>query len=108
MDRVTEVRLKSMGLDSLKVTSLAGLLAMEKDHGVTFLDFEGKNESGLQASGLESLSLSLDRSKAELKLYLGQITGHVINQSEVILPTQSGEMNLSKDNSSKISVEDRM
>ncbi|GMQ31589.1 hypothetical protein Aconfl_42340 [Algoriphagus confluentis] len=108
MDQVTEVRLRKMALDSLKVISTAGELVMEKDHGVKHLDFEGKNESSLLIEGIESLNLLLDQSKADLQLYLGGISGQVINRSEVTLPSQSGAMNLSKDKTSKILVEDEM
>jgi hypothetical protein len=106
LDQVEQVGLRKMGLDSLVVKAKGGFLSMDKDHGVSYLDFEGKNESRLEASGVESLSLSLDQSKAELKLYLGKISGQVVNQSEVTIPTQSGAMNLSKDKTSTIVVED--
>jgi hypothetical protein len=108
LDDVVEARIKSLPTDSLIVSARAGHLALEKDHGVTHLDFDGKNESTLQATGLESLQLSLYRSKAELKLYLGKIAGQIVNNSEVVIPTKSGEMNLTKDKTSKISVEDQM
>ncbi|WP_187177602.1 hypothetical protein [Algoriphagus sp. AK58] len=108
MDRVTEVRLRSMGLDTLKVNSIAGHLALDKDHGVKHLDFSGGNNSQLQVVGIESLNLFLDRSKADLQLYLGGISGQVTNQSEVTVPTQSGAMNLTKDKTSTIMVEDKM
>lgn len=106
IDQVSEVELLKMGLDSLKVISNAGELVLKKDHGVTHLDFVGGNNSELQVAGIESLNLFLDRSKADLQLYLGGISGKVINQSSVILPTQSGTMNLSKDKTSTIVVED--
>lgn len=104
--QVSEVELLKMGLDSLKVISNAGELVLQKDHGVTHLDFVGGNNSKLQVAGIESLNLFLDRSKADLQLYLGGISGKAINQSSVILPTQSGTMNLSKDKTSTIVVED--
>lgn len=106
IDQVSQVELLKMGLDSLKVISNAGELVLQKDHGVTHLDFVGGNDSKLQVAGIESLSLFLDRSKADLQLYLGGISGQVINKSEVTLPSQAGEMNLTKDGNSKISVED--
>jgi hypothetical protein len=106
LDDVVEVRIKSLPTDSLIVRSNKGQFILQKDHGVVHLDFEGNNDSGLQAFGLESLKLSLDRSKADLQLYLGGISGQVINRSEVTLPSQAGEMNVTKDKSSKILVED--
>jgi hypothetical protein len=106
IDQVSQVELLKMGLDSLKVISNAGELVLQKDHGVTHLDFVGGNDSKLQVAGIESLNLFLDRSKADLQLYLGGISGQVINRSEVTLPSQSGAMNLSKDKTSKILVED--
>jgi len=106
IDQVTEVRLRAMAMDSLTVKSSRGHLGLEKDHGVTHLDFEGEKDSRLQVQGIESLKLSLDHSKADLYLYLGKISGQVGNHSEVIIPTKSGEMSLTKDKSSKILVED--
>jgi hypothetical protein len=106
IDQVSEVELLRMGLDSLKVISNAGELVLQKDHGVTHLDFVGGNNSKLQVAGIESLNLFLDRSKADLQLYLGGISGQVINRSEVTIPAQSGAMNLSKDKTSTIVVED--
>lgn len=106
VEQVSEVELLRMGLDSLKVISNAGELVLQKDHGVTHLDFVGGNNSELQVAGIESLNLFLDRSKADLQLYLGGISGQVINRSEVTIPAQSGAMNLSKDKTSTIVVED--
>ncbi len=106
IDQVSQVELLKMGLDSLKVISNDGELVLQKDHGVTHLDFVGGNDSKLQVAGIESLSLFLDRSKADLQLYLGGISGQVINRSEVTIPTRSGAMNLNKDKISKILVED--
>ena len=106
IEQVSEVELLKMGLDSLKIVSNAGELVLQKDHGVTHLDFVGGNDSKLKVVGIESLNLFLDRSKADLQLYLGGISGQVINRSEVIIPAQSGEMNLSKDKTSTIVVED--
>jgi hypothetical protein len=106
IDQVSEVELLKMGLDSLKVISNAGELVLQKDHGLTHLDFVGGNNSKLQVAGIESLNLFLDRSKADLQLYLGGISGQVINRSEVTIPAQSGAMNLSKDKTSTIVVED--
>ena len=106
VDQVSEVELLKMGLDSLKVIFNAGELVLQKDHGVTHLDFVGGNNSKLQVAGIESLNLFLDRSKADLQFYLGGVSGKAINQSTVILPTQSGAMNLSKDKTSTIVVED--
>lgn len=106
IDQVSEVELLKMGLDSLKVISNAGELVLQKDHGVTHLDFVGGNNSKLQVASIESLNLFLDRSKADLQLYLGGISGQVINRSEVTIPAQSGAMNLSKDKTSTIVVED--
>lgn len=108
LDQVSEARLRGMRQDTLWVQSSAGHLALEKDHGVAHLEFDGKNESRLQAIGLESLHLSLDFSKADIYKKLGSIHGKVINQSTVILPTQSGEMNLSKDKTSTVGVEDKI
>jgi hypothetical protein len=106
IDQVSEVELLKMGLDSLNVISNAGELVLQKDHGVTHLDFVGGNNSKLQVAGIESLNLFLDRSKADLQLYLGGISGQVINRSEVTIPSKSGEMNLNKDKTSTIVVED--
>lgn len=108
IEQVSEVELLKMGLDSLKVISNAGELVLQKDHGVTHLDFVGGNNSKLQVAGIESLSLFLDRSKADLQLYLGGISGQVINRSEVTLPAQSGAMSLSKDKTSTVAVVDEM
>lgn len=108
IDQVSEVELLKMGLDSLKVISNAGELVLQKDHGVTHLDFVGGNKSKLQVTGIESLSLFLDRSKAELQLYLGGISGQAINRSEVTLPSQSGAINLTKDKTSTVAVVDEM
>ncbi|MCU0399601.1 MAG: hypothetical protein MUE75_01125 [Algoriphagus sp.] len=106
VEQVSEVELLRMGLDSLNVISNAGELVLQKDHGVTHLDFVGGNNSKLQVAGIESLNLFLDRSKADLQLYLGGISGQVINRSEVTIPSKSGEMNLNKDKTSTIVVED--
>jgi hypothetical protein len=106
LDNVVEVRIRTLPTDSLIVSAIAGHLALEKDHGVKHLDFEGEKDSRLQVLGLESLNLFLDRSKADLQLYLGGISGQVINRSEVTIPAQSGAMNLSKDKTSTIVVED--
>ncbi len=106
IDQVSEVELLRMGLDSLKVISNAGELVLQKDHWVTHLDFVGGNDSKIQVAGIQSLNLFLDRSKAELQLYLGGISGQIINQSQVTLPTKSGNMNLSNDKTSTIVVED--
>jgi hypothetical protein len=106
VEQVSEVELLRMGLDSMNVISNAGELVLQKDHGVTHLDFVGGNNSKLQVAGIESLNLFLDRSKADLQLYLGGISGQLINRSEVTIPAQSGAMNLSKDKTSTIVVED--
>ena len=106
LDQVSEARLKGVKTDTLDVQANAGHFSLGMDHGVAHLEFDGKNESRLQAVGLESLNLSLDFSKAEIDKELGAIHGQAINQSTVILPTQSGAMNLSKDKTSKILVED--
>jgi hypothetical protein len=108
LDQVSETRLKGVKADTLHVQANAGHLAMDKTHGVSHLEFNGKNESRLQSEGLGSLNLSLDFSKAEIYQDLGKINGQIINRSQVTLPTKSGEMNLSKDKTSTIVVEDGM
>lgn len=106
LDQVSEGRLKGMELDTLRVKANAGHFSLVEDHGVAHLEFDGGNDSRLQAVGLGSLNLSLDFSKAEIYQDLGKISGQIINRSQVTLPTKSGEMNLSKDKTSKILVED--
>ncbi|TFV94276.1 hypothetical protein E4S40_09580 [Algoriphagus kandeliae] len=103
---VTEVRVKEVGIDSLIVKANHGHLTMEENHGVGFLRFEGKNESRLQIMKIPALELYLDQSKAEIYKEMGDVSGNLARRSEVILPTKLGELNLTKDENSKVSIEE--
>jgi hypothetical protein len=102
LNNVTEVKtLNAFDYDSLKVLASNSSFKLTSDHGVSFLDFKGEADAHLLVNGIANLEIHLNQSKADVYQFLGRVSGD-ITKSVLTFPVKTNEINLKKDDSSRI------